>query len=137
EIQIKTEGNFLNQTISFSGASGGMMGLSLYSVLAGEYNTDFITIGNKIDRVAQENFASKDLAFTFGFDGFRKLYPLSEIGKYRDRSYYSMVTYRNILENKTAKTLDSLSFNAYWKTKIFDNKNQYFSSLIINTAKTN
>src|SRR5690606_18851502 len=46
-------------------------------------------------------------------------------------------TYRNILENKTAKTLDSLSFNAYWKTKIFDNKNQYFPSLIINTAKTN
>ena len=139
EIQIKTNGDFLNQTISFSGASGGMMGLSLYSVLAGEYDHDFIAIGHKINRVAVENFASKDLAFTFGFDGFRKLYPLSKIGNYRDRSYYAMVTYRNILENKSTMSLDSLSFNAYWKTNIFDNNNnnEYFPSLIINTAKTN
>lgn len=137
EIQTKTEGEFLNQTISFSGASGGMMGLSLYSVLAGEYNGDFEAIEAKINEVATENFASKDLALTFGFDGFRKLFPFNKLGKYRDRSYYSMVTYRNILENKTGRTLDSLSFNAYWKTNIFDNKNQYFPSLIINTAKTN
>lgn len=137
EIQIETEGDFLNQTISFSGASGGMMGLSLYSVLAGEYNSDFIAIGNKIDTVATENFASKDLAFTFGFDAVRKLYPFSKIGKYRDRSYYSMVTYRNILEDKTAMTLGSQSFNAFWKANIFDNKKEYFPSLIINTAKTN
>ena len=137
QIQIKTDGDFLNQTISFSGASGGMMGLSLYSVLAGEYNSDFESIGNKINEVAKENFASKDLAFTFGYDGIRKLYPFSKIGKYRDRSYYSMVTYRNILENKSARTLDSLSFNAYWKANIFDNDNHYFPSLIINTAKTN
>ncbi|MEO9077385.1 MAG: hypothetical protein ABI263_08835, partial [Gelidibacter sp.] len=137
EIQIKTEGDFLNQTISFSGASGGMMGLSLYSVLAGEYNSDFAAIGNKIDEVANENFASKDLAFTFGFDAVRRLYPFSKIGKYRDRSYYAMVTYQNILENKNTKTLNPMSFNAYWKTHIFDNDNHYFPSLIINTAKTN
>ncbi|MBA6152462.1 DUF443 domain-containing protein [Gelidibacter maritimus] len=137
EIQMKTEGEFLNQTISFSGASGGMMGLSLYSVLSGEYTGDFNAIGAKIDEVATENFASKDLALTFGFDGFRKLFPFNKLGKYRDRSYYAMVTYRNILENETGRTLDSLSFNAYWKTNIFDNKNQYFPSLIINTAKTN
>ncbi len=137
EIQVKTNGDFLNQTVSFSGASGGMMGLSLYSVLAGKHNTGFNAIGNKINRVATENFASKDLAFTFGFDGVRKLYPFSKIGKYRDRSYYAMVTYQNILENKTERTLDSLSFNAYWKAKIYDNKNEYFPSLIINTAKTN
>lgn len=137
EIQIKTEGDFLNQTISFSGASGGMMGLSLYSVLGGAYANDFNAIGHKIDEVAHENFASRDLAMAFGFDAIRKLYPFSKLGKYRDRSYYAMVAYRNILENKTAMTLDTLSFNAFWKTKIFDNKNQYFPSLIINTAKTN
>nr|WP_321236404.1 hypothetical protein [uncultured Psychroserpens sp.] len=137
EIQAKSKGDFLNQTVSFSGASGGMMGLSLYSVLDGEYTNDFNAIGKKIDEVAYENFASKDLAMMFGADFLRKLYPISKIGQYRDRSYYSMVTYRNILESQTSRTLDSLSFNAYWKKNIFDNKRGYFPSLIINTAKTN
>ncbi|WP_152604853.1 hypothetical protein [Psychroserpens jangbogonensis] len=137
EIQKQTEGGFLDQTISFSGASGGMMGLSLYSVLGGEYNDDFNAIGLKIDTVAKENFASKDLALTFGYDFVRKMYPFSEIGKFRDRSYFSMVTYRNILEGETSMTLDPLSFNSYWKTNIFDNKRGYFPSLIVNTAKTN
>ncbi|MEM5566875.1 hypothetical protein WNY78_17265 [Psychroserpens sp. AS72] len=137
EVQKKTEGVFLDQTVSFSGASGGMMGVSLYSVLGGEHTNDFATIGLKIDHVARENFASKDLALAFGFDMVRKMYPLNKIGKYKDRSYYSMVTYRNILEGKSAMILDSLSFNSYWKTKIFDNKKGYFPSLIVNTAKTN
>ncbi|MDG5491806.1 hypothetical protein [Psychroserpens sp. SPM9] len=137
EIQMQTEGEFLDQTVSFSGASGGMMGVSLYSVLGGEYTDDFTTIGLKIDQVANQNFASKDLALTFGYDFIRKLYPLSSIGKYRDRSYYSMVTYRNILEDQSVMTLDSLSFNSYWKTNIFNNKRGYFPSLIVNTAKTN
>ncbi|WP_460219124.1 hypothetical protein [Psychroserpens sp. MEBiC05023] len=137
EIQEQSEGEFLNQTVSFSGASGGMMGLSLYSVLDGEYTNDFAKISKKIDKVAYENFASKDLAMMFGSDFLRKLYPLSKIGAHRDRSYYSMVTYRNILENDTTRTLDSLSFNAYWKSHIFNNQRGYFPSLIINTAKTN
>ena len=137
EVQIKTEGEFLDQTISFSGASGGMMGVSLYSVLGGQHTDDFETIGLKIDNVAKENFASKDLALTFGYDFVRKIYPFNNIGKYRDRSYYSMVTYRNLLEDESSMTLDSLSFNSYWKTNIFDNNKGYFPSLIVNTAKTN
>lgn len=136
EIQTQTNGEFLNQTVSFSGASGGMMGESLYSILGGKYINDYKTIGNLINDVAEENFVSKDLALMLGYDFVRKLYPLSEIGAYRDRSYYSMVTYRNILENNSSKTLDSTSFNSYWKTHIFD-KAGYFPSLIVNTAKTN
>ncbi|WP_040280076.1 hypothetical protein [Psychroserpens damuponensis] len=137
EVQIKTEGAFLDQTVSFSGASGGMMGVSLYSILGGEHTNDFTTIGLKINDVARENFASKDLALAFGFDMVRKVYPLNKIGKYKDRSYFSMVTYRNILEDQSAMTLDSTSFNSYWKTNIYDNKTGYFPSLIVNTAKTN
>lgn len=137
EIQEKSKGRFLNQTVSFSGASGGMMGLSLYSILYGQFGDDYKGAGARINKVAQENFASKDIAFTFGADLIRKLYPFSKIGTYRDRSYYSMVTYRNILENKSLKLLDSLSFKAYWKKNVFNNKNQYFPSLIVNTAKTN
>lgn len=137
QIQLKTQGDFLNQTISFSGASGGMMGLSLYSVADGAYTNNYDAIDLKINQVAAENFASKDLALTLGFDGVRKLFPFNKIGNYRDRSYYAMVTYRNILENRKNMTLDSLSFQAYWKNKIYDNSNHYFPSLIINTAKTN
>ncbi|WP_047546766.1 hypothetical protein [Psychroserpens sp. Hel_I_66] len=137
EIQMNTDGEFLNQTVSFSGASGGMMGVSLYSVLGGEYESDYKAIEQKINEVASENFASKDLALAFGYDFFRKFYPFNKIGAYRDRSYYSMVTYRNILENRTEMVLDSTSFNSYWKTNIFNNKKGYFPSLIINTAKTN
>ncbi|WP_299335452.1 hypothetical protein [uncultured Psychroserpens sp.] len=137
EIQIQSDGEFLDQTVSLSGASGGMMGLSLYSVLDGRYNNDYKRIANKIDEVAKENFASKDLALTFGYDFIRKVYPFNKINPYKDRSYYSMVTYRNILESQTSMELDSMSFNSYWKTNIYDNANGYFPSLIINTAKTN
>ncbi len=136
EIQKKTSGKFLDQTISFSGASGGMMGLSLYAVLDGRYTNQFDTIDIKIDKVAEENFASKDVAMMFGADFFRKFYPFKNVGAYRDRSYYSMVTYRNILEDSSSRVLDSVSFKSYWKKNIFNNNRGYSPSLIINTAKT-
>ncbi|GAB1858564.1 hypothetical protein MHTCC0001_34030 [Flavobacteriaceae bacterium MHTCC 0001] len=136
-IQKETEGEFFNQTVSLSGASGGMMGLSLYAVLDGKYTNKFDTIASRINSVAKENFASKDISMMFGADFFRKLYPLQKIGAHRDRSYYSMVTYRNILEGRISRTLDALSFKAYWKKNIFKNTRGYAPSLIINTAKTN
>ena len=49
KFKRKSGGEFLDQTISFSGASGGMMGLSLYSVLDGAYTNDFDAIAKKID----------------------------------------------------------------------------------------
>ena len=137
EIQKKSNGDFLNRAASLSGASGGMMGLSLYSVLSGKYPGNYKTIGVEIDSVAYENFASRDVAFTFGYDFIRKFVPFNFAGKYRDRSYYAMVRYRNILEDKASKTLSDKSFNTYWKENIYDKNKGYFPSLIVNTAKTN
>lgn len=137
EIQKKSEGQFFNQSVSLSGASGGMMGLSLYSVLSGRHPNDFNAIAVEIDSVACENFASKDVAFTFGYDFIRKFAPFHLLGKYRDRSYYAMAHYRNVLEDKTSMTLSNTSFNTYWKENIYDTNNKYFPSLIVNTAKTN
>lgn len=136
-LQTKTEGSFLNSTVSLSGASGGMMGLSMYSVLSGKYPEDYRKIGMKIDEVADKNFASHDVALTFGYDFFRKFVPFHSLGAYRDRSYFAMVKYRNILEDTTSRTLDTKSFNTYWKDNVYNAHNGYFPSLIINTAKTN
>ncbi|WP_299364827.1 hypothetical protein [Winogradskyella sp.] len=135
DIQKKSKGKFFNQTVSLSGASGGMMGLSLYSVLSGKYPNNYEAIAKEIDTVAYENFASRDVAFTFGADFVRKLAPFHFIGKYRDRSYYAMVRYQNIVESKNSRTLSTTSFNTFWKENIYK-PNGYYPSLIVNTAKT-
>lgn len=136
DLQQKSQGQFFKQTASLSGASGGMMGLSMYSVLSGVYPNNYDRIAVEIDSVACENFASRDVAMTFGYDFIRKLAPFHTLGKYRDRSYYAMVRYRNVLEDKTAKTLTTESFHSYWKHQIYNTNAQYFPSLIVNTAKT-
>ena len=139
-IQKETKGEFLNQTVSFSGASGGMMGLSLYSVLAGKYN-DVHTIDSIINRVALEKFASKDLSYTFGYDFLRKFYPFKRWGTYKDRSYYSMLTYQNLLEGTMHNnSLTEESFQSYWYNRIYQGegtRENYFPVLLVNTAKTN
>ncbi len=139
-IQKETNGEFLNQTASFSGASGGMMGLSMYAVLAGKYpNTSedrFTNIENSINIVARENYASMDISYTLGWDFIRKAILLRELSQHRDRAFYSMVMYQNLLENKEGRNLTAASFQSYWKENIYDT-NGYFPALLVNTAKTN
>ncbi|WP_430408824.1 hypothetical protein [Kordia sp.] len=137
EIQEKTGGKFLQQTASFSGASGGMMGLSMYSVLAGKHQNEYDAITNKIDKVALTDFASMDISYTLGWDFVRKVFPLNAYAApHKDRAYYSMVAYQNILEGKESRLLDNNSFLSYWKQNIYDS-NTYFPVLLVNTAKTN
>lgn len=142
EIQNQTNSRFLDQTVSLSGASGGMMGLSLYSVLEGEFASknngkiDYNELENVINQIADKDFASRDMALTLGVDFARKLVGLSSIGKYRDRSYYALRTYQNCVTNSDFKRLDTTAFKTYWKRKVYDAKN-YFPALIVNTAKTN
>lgn len=137
ELQRKTDGHFLNQTASFSGASGGMMGLSMYSVLAGKHQNQYNKITERINKVALTNFASSDISYTLGWDFIRKIFPLNYYAApHKDRAYYSMVAYQNILENKKGRTLDNNSFLTYWKKNIYDT-NTYFPALLVNTAKTN
>lgn len=137
EIQKQTNGRFLNQTASFSGASGGMMGLSMYSVLAGKYQNKYESINDRIDTVALENFASSDISYTLGWDFIRKTFPLNMYAApHKDRAYYSMVNYQNLLESKKGRTLDNTSFLSYWKKNIYET-NGYFPALLVNTAKTN
>lgn len=136
DLQIKSQGQFFKQSASLSGASGGMMGLSMYSVLSGVYPKDYKRIAMEIDSVACENFASRDIAMTFGYDFIRKLAPFHTLGNYRDRSYYAMVRYRNVLVDRNDKTLTTEGYKKYWKHNIYNTNDQFFPSLIVNTAKT-
>ncbi|EDP95961.1 patatin-like phospholipase family protein [Kordia algicida OT-1] len=142
-IQKKTNGAFLDQTASFSGASGGMMGLSMYAVLSGQFPKNvqnrFDLIEKRIDTVASEDYASRDISYTLGWDFIRKATGFKEISQHKDRAYYSMVAYQNLLEGKKQKEhrmLTNESFQSYWKKNIYD-LNGYFPALLVNTSKTN
>ena len=131
-LQSETKGKLLNQTIAFSGASGGSLGLALYTGLYKENGLDTLRIQKKIDSLAKQNYTSVDLTLSFGLDSYRKIWPLSQTIGVRDRPYYAMVKYQNNIQNTPSKHLSETSFRDYWKEAF--NKNGYFPSLIMNTA---
>ncbi|MBZ0328209.1 MAG: patatin-like phospholipase family protein [Altibacter sp.] len=133
-LQQRTEGKLLNQTIAMSGASGGSLGLALYTGLYKENGIDTLLIKQQIDKIAQENYTSLDLTLTFGLDSYRKIWPLSQRIGLRDRPYYAMVKYQKNVENTSEKTLSETSFRDYWKEAF--QSTGYFPSLIMNTAGT-
>lgn len=133
-LQQRTDGKLLNQTIAFSGASGGSLGLALYTGLYKEHAHDFKTIQQKIDALAGENYTSLDLTLTFGLDTYRKLWPFNQRIGLKDRPYYSMRKYQNQIEENPSKLLSEISFRDYWKNTF--ERTGYFPSLIMNTAGT-
>jgi len=137
KIQEETNHHFLNQTISLSGASGGSLGLAVYTGLYAEYGTNDTLLREKIDAISREDYASADLTFTLGLDLYRKVWPLTNGLGLQDRSYYSMIKYQNHIESTPNKnTLNDMAYRHYW-AKAFKNKESgkgYFPSLIMNTA---
>ena len=138
KIQEETDHNFLNQTISLSGASGGSLGLAVYTGLYAQYGTNDVRLRQKIDTISREDYASADLTFTLGLDLYRKLWPLTNGLGLQDRSYYSMIKYQNFIEDTPDKNiLSEVAYRQYW-ANAFKNKNDgakgYFPSLIMNTA---
>ena len=117
-----------------SGASGGSLGLALYT---GLFKADGLNTGGiqkKIDLLAHQNYTSLDLTLTFGLDTYRKLWPFSQRIGLRDRPYYAMLRYQNSIENEKSKKLSPTSFRDYWREAFI--KKGYFPSLIMNTAGT-
>lgn len=135
KLQQKTNGQLLDQTLAVSGASGGSLGVALYMNLYKENQKDFDVIQQKIDAIAQENFTSIDLTLTFGLDSYRKLWPLNQNIGIKDRPYYSMRKYQNMIEEKNDRKLSMQPFREYW-AEIYE-ANGYFPSLLMNTAATN
>src|SRR5690606_29636141 len=83
----------------------------------------------------KENFTSIDLTLTFGLDSYRKLWPLNQNIGIKDRPYYSMRKYQNMIEEKDHRALSLKSYREYWG-EIYA-QNNYFPTLIMNTAATN
>jgi len=133
-LQKETQGKLLDNTIAFSGASGGSLGLALYTGLYREEGRDFDRIQQKIDTLSRQNYTSIDLTFTFGLDSYRKIWPLNQKLGLRDRPYYAMRKYQNHIENVPSNRLSEVSFRDYWKQAF--QKTGYFPSLIMNTAST-
>ena len=134
ELQKLTKGKFTDHTISFSGASGGSLGLALYTLLHGENGTNFDTLDFKIERIISDNYTTLDIALTFGVDSYRKLWPLNKF-RGKDRPYYKMMRYQNDVLDRPLNHLDSTSFRKKWLRSY--QKKGYFPSLIMNTAATN
>jgi len=134
ELQRRTSGKLMEQAVALSGASGGSLGLALYTGLYRSYGKDTQQIQEQIESLSRRNYTSVDLAFTFGLDTYRKVWPLNQNIGIRDRPYYAMRKYQNEIERSPSTTLSALGFRSYWK-QTFD-KDGYFPSLIMNTAGT-
>ena len=131
-LQEETHGKLLDNTVALSGASGGSLGLALYTGLFRIDSTDTASIQRKIDSLSHQNYTSIDLTFTFGLDTYRKIWPLNQKIGLRDRPYYKMRKYQNIIEDTRSTRLSTYSYRDYWNETY--NKTGYFPSLIMNTS---
>lgn len=134
KLQKETNGALLDRTIAFSGASGGSLGLALYTGLYRSDGRNTQKIQKKIDSLSHQNFTSIDLSLTFGLDTYRKLWPLNQKIGVRDRPYYKMRKYQNNIEDSSQQKLSPMAFRDFWSQTY--RKTGYFPSLIMNTAGT-
>jgi len=139
ELQKQTKGKLLNQTMAFSGASGGSLGLALYTSLYKNYANNTDLIDKKItDIVLKGNYTSIDISMVMGLDAFHKSLPINKWYHIKDRSYYEMRRYQNSIEKEKSNKLSEQGFQEYWGEIFTDStKNRFFPSLIMNTASTN
>jgi hypothetical protein len=126
-----TDGRFLKQTISMSGASGGNLGLALYGNIYGlnQHNSKRI-----ISNIRKHDYASKDITMLFGVDIIRSIFPFSLYSSPEDRAYYNTLTYQNYVQDVQKSELDNISYRTYWET--LSENTGYLPILLINTSST-
>ena len=135
ELQKQTKGSFMKQTVAFSGASGGSLGLALYGNLYGLYGDDFSTIDQRINAIrCEEDYAALDVSMLFGLDAGRIFYPLNGLSNAKDRSYYGMLKYQNHVNKTHVKELDITPFRRYWQH--LEKNGNLLPTLIMNTSST-
>jgi hypothetical protein len=139
-LDSMTHGEFIRQTAAFSGASGGSLGLALYSAISGQCEPDSVIARRKrIDQISGGNYTSIDLTMMLGPDFFRKLFPFNTLGGNHDRAYHSMIRYQNFVDGYDyiyKNELHATPFRNYWQ-KIYESRKGKFPCLIMNTAATN
>lgn len=132
KLQALTKDGLINSTIAVSGASGGSLALGLYTLLYKEHGSKTGLIQDKINTIVKGNYTSVDLSLMFGWDFLRKAYPLNLYAGSKDRAYYKMRMYQNVISENNASELLSQDFRSLW-AEVYD-KYQYFPSLIMNTS---
>lgn len=135
-----TDGEMLRQSAAMSGASGGSLGLALYTALSGECSeAEHDEIVKRIDQMSAKNHTSLDLTMLMGPDFYRKLFPFNMIGGNHDRAYHAMLRYQNYVEGHDGVKNNELSkegFRSFWE-KVYLSRNRLFPSLIMNTSASN
>lgn len=133
ELQQRTNGRFMNQSVALSGASGGQMGLGLYTALHKEYGNDFDRIQSSVDKISAGKFTSLDLSIWLGPDALHALWPFNGCSN-KDRTYRSMVQYESNITGEALGDLDQTPYRDFWRESF--QKTGYFPSLIVNTSAT-
>lgn len=133
QLQTITEGELLKNTIAMSGASGGSLGLGLYTALYSKFGDQTALIHEKIAQISRGNYTSMDLSLMFGWDFMRKLYPLNMLAGRKDRAYYKMLKYQNIIEGTARDELSRQGFRSLWMDA-YEKAGGNYPSLIMNTA---
>jgi len=130
------ENDFLDHCFSFSGVSGGAVGLGNYLAIdysAREYGLDK---WQAIDDIGNENVLAIDMAGLFMHDPFFNTVKFSD-SRNKDRSFYAMEQYIKVISNGNEECMRFLSDSSQqhvWH-EMYKSRG-HIPALIINTAST-
>lgn len=133
ELNKRTNNKFIQNTLVFSGASGGTIGLSLYTDIFG--SVDRSKISSTIDEIGKTDYVSRDVAMLFGIDIARSTFPWNLSESPQDRSYYNMLEYINIIHKSNYSNIPKVTYQEYW-SELFEDSHYQLPILLVNAACT-
>lgn len=127
-----TRKRILEQSVSMSGVSGGALGLAFYTAML--QANDGMGIPDKIDRMAESNFLSIDIAYLLGYDLIREINTIST--KFNpDRAMRAFAEYAEVIGDPSMNTI---GFREYW-AQVYQAKkleDKFYPMLIVNSTGT-
>lgn len=139
ETEVKERGmknEFLDYCFSFSGVSGGAVGLGNHLALDYSARENGLDRWKAIEDIGNKNILSIDMAGIFWHDGFFNRFKFTN-SRNKDRSYYAMEEYIKVLSNgkeECRKLLSESSQQHAWH-KMYQSRG-HIPALIVNTAST-
>ena len=136
---LKKDGkrSFLDYCFSFSGVSGGAVGLGNYLALDFAAREKGLVKMKAIEDIGNENVLSIDMAGLLVHDFVMGSFKIAGNGRNKDRSYYAMERYIEILSNGNKECKELLSETSQQDAWYEMYKSRgHIPALIINTAST-
>ncbi len=130
------ENEFLDHCFSFSGVSGGAVGLGNYLAMDYSARNYGLDKWKAIEDIGNENILSIDMAGVLVHDAVFNLLKITN-SRNKDRSYYAMERYIRVLSNgdEECRQLFSDSSQQYVWHQMYKSRG-HIPALIINTAST-